>query len=378
MIIEGKYNTAKVFTEDIESGARGLIEAFCNSKVSEGTELCLMPDVHPAKGCCIGTVLKSDDIFPGLLGGDIGCGISSFTFKAKRGIELEKLDKYIHQNIPCGMKNNDGINQDTHAYIVAEVLEILNKIRCTVDIPNNRVIASFCSLGGGNHFIELGKSTNEKNTYMLTVHSGSRNLGQLVSAYAINIASHFSDTEDIPMVFGRIPKGTEEFDDIFKVYELVQKFAFWNRRAIITNIISAMKWDTCGNFNIPHNYLEKENDKIILHKGSISAKKDQIVMIPLNMRDGIIIGKGKGNPEWMYSAPHGSGRLYDRKSVADNFTVNEFKKVMKGIYSSTISKATLDECPMAYKPSDYIMDSIKDTVEVKDTITPIYNFKGGK
>lgn len=378
MIIEGKYNTAKVFTEDIESGARGLIETFCNSKVSEGTELCLMPDVHPAKGCCIGTVLKSDDIFPGLLGGDIGCGISSFTFKAKRGIELEKLDKYIHQNIPCCMKNNDGINQDTHAYIVAEVLEILNKIRCTVDIPNNRVIASLCSLGGGNHFIELGKSTNEKNTYMLTVHSGSRNLGPLVSAYAINIASHFSDTEDIPMVFGRIPKGTEEFDDIFKVYELVQKFAFWNRRAILTNIISAMKWDTCGNFNIPHNYLEKENDKIILHKGSISVKKDQIVMIPLNMRDGIIIGKGKGNPEWMYSAPHGSGRLYDRKSVADNFTVNEFKKVMKGIYSSTISKATLDECPMAYKPSDYIIDSIKDTVEVKDIITPIYNFKGGK
>lgn len=378
MIIEGKYNTAKVFTEDIESGARGLIEAFCNSKVSEGTELCLMPDVHPAKGCCIGTVLKSDDIFPGLLGGDIGCGISSFTFKAKRGIELEKLDKYIHQNIPCGMKNNDGINQDTHAYIVAEVLEILKEIRSTVDIPNNRVIASLCSLGGGNHFIELGKSTNEKNTYMLTVHSGSRNLGQLVSAYAINIASHFSDTEDIPMVFGRIPKGTKEFDDILEVYEFVQKFAFWNRRAILTNIISEMKWNTCGDFNIPHNYLEKDNDKIILHKGSISAKKDQIVMIPLNMRDGIIIGKGKGNPDWMHSAPHGSGRLYDRKSVADNFTVNEFKKVMKGIYSSTISKATLDECPMAYKPTDYIMDSIKDTVEVKDIITPIYNFKGGK
>lgn len=378
MIIEGKYNTAKVFTEDIESGARGIIEAFCNSKVSEGTELCLMPDVHPAKGCCIGTVLKSDDIFPGLLGGDIGCGISSFTFNAKRGIELEKLDKYIHQNIPCGMKNNDGINQDTHAYIVAEVLAILKEIRRTVDIPNNRVIASLCSLGGGNHFIELGKSTNEKNIYMLTVHSGSRILGQLVSAYAINIASQFSNTEDIPMVFGRIPKGTQEFDDIFKVYELVQRFAFWNRRAILTNIISAMKWSTCGDFNIPHNYLEKENDKIILHKGSISAKKDQAVMIPLNMRDGIIIGKGKGNPEWLYSAPHGSGRLYDRKSVADNFTVNEFKKVMKGIYSSTISKATLDECPMAYKPSDYIMDSIKDTVEVKDIITPIYNFKGGK
>lgn len=378
MIIEGKYNTAKVFTEDIESGARGLIEAFCNSKVSEGTELCLMPDVHPAKGCCIGTVLKSDDIFPGLLGGDIGCGISSFTFQAKRGIELEKLDKYIHQNIPCGMKNNDGINQDTHAYIVAEVLEILKEIRRTVDIPNNRVIASLCSLGGGNHFIELGKSTNEKNTYVLTVHSGSRNLGQLVSAYAINIASHFSDTEDIPMVFGRIPKGTQEFDDIFKVYELVQRFAFWNRMAIYSNIVDEMKWDTCGDFNIPHNYLEKENDKIILHKGSISAKKDQTVLIPLNMRDGIIIGKGKGNPEWLYSAPHGSGRLYDRKSVADNFTVNEFKKVMKGIYSSTISKATLDECPMAYKSSDYIMDSIKDTVEVKDIITPIYNFKGGK
>ena len=378
MIIEGKYNTAKVFTEDIESGARGIIEAFCNSKVSEGSELCLMPDVHPAKGCCIGTVLKSDDIFPGLLGGDIGCGISSFTFTAKKGIELEKLDKYIHQNIPCGMKNNDGINQDTHAYIVAEVLVILKEISRTVDIPINKAIASLCSLGGGNHFIELGKSTNEKNTYMLTVHSGSRNLGQLVSAYAINIASHYSDTEDIPMVFGRIPKGTKEFDDILELYEFVKKFAFWNRMAIYSNIVSEMKWDTCGDFNIPHNYLEKENDKIILHKGSISAKKDQTVMIPLNMRDGIIIGKGKGNPEWLYSAPHGSGRLYDRKSVADNFTVNEFKKVMKGIYSSTISKATLDECPMAYKPSDYIMDSIKDTVEVKDIITPIYNFKGGK
>ena len=378
MIIEGKYNTAKVFTEDIESGARGIIEAFCNSKVSEVSELCLMPDVHPAKGCCIGTVLKSDDIFPGLLGGDIGCGISSFTFKAKRGIELEKLDKYIHQNIPCGMKNNDGINQDTHGYIVAEVLDILKQIRDIVDIPIDRSIASLCSLGGGNHFIEVGKSTNEKNTYMLTVHSGSRNLGQLVAEYALNIAPQLPDHKDTPRVFRRILKGTQEFDDIFKVYELVQRFAFWNRRAILTNIVAEMKWDICGDFNIPHNYLEKENDKIILHKGSISAKKDQTVMIPLNMRDGIIIGKGKGNPDWMESAPHGSGRLYDRKSVADNFTVNEFKKVMKGIYSSTISKATLDECPMAYKPSDMIMESITDTVEVKDIITPIYNFKGGK
>lgn len=276
------------------------------------------------------------------------------------------------------MKNNNGINQDTHGYIVAEVLDILKQIRDIVDIPIDRSIASLCSLGGGNHFIEVGKSTNEKNTYMLTVHSGSRNLGQLVAEYALNIAPQLPDHEDTPRVFKRILKGTQEFDDIFKVYELIQRFAFWNRRAILTNIVAEMKWDTCGDFNIPHNYLEKENDKIILHKGSISAKKNQVVMIPLNMRDGIIIGKGKGNPDWMESAPHGSGRLYDRKSVADNFTVNEFKKVMKGIYSSTISKVTLDECPMAYKPSDMIIESITDTVEVKDIITPIYNFKGGK
>ena len=116
---------------------------------------------------------------------------------------------------------------------------------------------------------------------------------------------------------------------------------------------------------------------MILRKGAVSAQAGERLIIPINMRDGSLICIGKGNPEWNCSAPHGAGRLMSRADAKQSFTVSEFKKEMSGIFTTSVGRDTLDECPMAYKPIEAILDNISDTVEVQKIIRPIYNFKAG-
>ena len=134
-----------------------------------------------------------------------------------------------------------------------------------------------------------------------------------------------------------------------------------------------MGWHVVESFTTMHNYIDIENG--IMRKGAVSAQKGEKLLIPINMRDGSLLCTGKGNPDWNYSAPHGAGRLMSRSQAKETFTVEEYQKQMEGIYTTSVSQATLDECPMTYKPIESIMDNIEDTAEVIDILKPIYNFK---
>lgn len=398
--ILGKYNKAMVFTDVIEEEAISQIQTLCNQEFTEGSKIRIMPDVHSGAGCTIGTTMTiTDKIVPNLVGVDIGCGMETIKIKNKH-IELQKLDKLIYEKIPSGFE----IRDKAHKY--AQEIDLLS-LRCILDANINVVKAerSIGTLGGGNHFIEANKDS-DGNIYIV-IHSGSRHLGLEIANYYQNQgykALNGNSKEDIQNLIieykqqGRqkeiqkaikeltktvktnIPKSLayvtgDLFDDYLHDMKLVQQFALLNRKAMMHEIIKGMKLDVVEQFTTVHNYIDTTN--MILRKGAVSAQRDEKLLIPINMKDGSLICKGKGNSEWNYSAPHGAGRLMSRTKAKNSFTVSEFKKVMKDIYTTSVNKETLDECPMAYKSIDDIVNNIEDTVEILDIIKPIYNFKAG-
>lgn len=399
--VNGKYNDALIFTDIVEDAAISQIELLCNQEFVKDSKIRIMPDVHSGAGCTIGTTMTiKDKVVPNLVGVDIGCGMEIVKLKNKH-IELQQLDKLIYNKIPSGFD----IRETAHKY--SKKIDLLN-LRCILNANINIIKAerSIGTLGGGNHFIEANKDS-ENNIYIV-IHSGSRHLGLEVANYYQNEgfkALNGSSKQDIDKLIlelksqGKqkeiqstlkhlkqtfktdIPKSLayvsdDLFDDYIHDMKLVQKFAELNRKAMMNEIVKGMKLDVVEQFTTIHNYIDTDN--MILRKGAVSAQTNQKLLIPINMRDGSLICIGKGNRNWNYSAPHGAGRLMSRTKAKNSFTVSEFKKQMKGIYSTSINKDTLDECPMAYKNIDDIVNNIKDTVEILDIIKPIYNFKAGK
>lgn len=399
--VNGKYNDALIFTDIVEDAAISQIELLCNQEFVKDSKIRIMPDVHSGAGCTIGTTMTiKDKVVPNLVGVDIGCGMEIVKLKNKH-IELQQLDKLIYNKIPSGFD----IREIAHKY--SKEIDLLN-LRCILNANINIIKAerSIGTLGGGNHFIEANKDS-ENNIYIV-IHSGSRHLGLEVANYYQNEgfkALNGSSKQDIDKLIlelksqGKqkeiqstlkhlkqtlktdIPKSLayvsdDLFDDYIHDMKLVQKFAELNRKAMMNEIVKGMKLDVVEQFTTIHNYIDTDN--MILRKGAVSAQTNQKLLIPINMRDGSLICIGKGNRNWNYSAPHGAGRLMSRTKAKNSFTVSEFKKQMKGIYSTSINKDTLDECPMAYKNIDDIVNNIKDTVEILDIIKPIYNFKAGK
>lgn len=394
--IQGQYNTAKVFTDIIDNVAKEQIKTLCNQAFAENSQIRIMPDVHAGIGCTIGTTMTiKDKIVPNLVGVDIGCGMSTYTLKEK-DIDLQKLDKFIHSNIPAGMT----VRKTQHEYIKNIDLD---NLRCIAKINKERAVYSLGSLGGGNHFIELDKD-DEDNIY-LVIHSGSRYLGKQVAEYYQNAAvkrlSDNSNSQQKEIIAklkkeGRsseiqkilkeqivlnTPKSLayvehELFADYIHDMTIVQKYAVYNRMAMAESIIKAMDLHIADSFTTIHNYID--TDAMILRKGSVSAQKGERLIIPINMKEGSLICIGKGNPDWNFSAPHGAGRLYSRIQAKQTFNVEEFKNAMQGIYTTSINQDTLDECPMAYKNMDDIVKNITPTAEIIKIIKPIYNFKASE
>ncbi len=362
--IENTYNTALVYADTLDSSAEGLIRALCGSPLSQGSRIRIMPDVHAGKGCAVGTTMTvTDKIAPGLVGADIGCGMSVFQVTGKK-MELQKLDKLIHSKIPAGRS----IRATPHRF--AENVD-LNALRCGAHIQKDKALRSIGTLGGGNHFIELDKG--EDGRYWLVIHSGSRHLGVEVAGWYQNEA------------YRQCPEGTpyelsyttdKLMEDYLHDLSIVQQFAEQNRQAIADEILRGMKWKMADQFSSIHNYVDSEH--MLLRKGAVSAQSGERLIIPMNMRDGCLLCVGKGNENWNCSAPHGAGRRYSRSDTKQRFTLSQFKKEMKGVYSSTIGKETLDESPMAYKPMDTILAQISPAVEVIQRIYPVYNFKAGE
>jgi len=365
--LKGKYNTAKVFTDTAEQSAVTQIEHLLDQEFVAGSKIRVMPDAHMGMGCTIGaTMTITDKIVPNLVGVDIGCGMETALLRDKR-IELAQLDKAIHQYIPAGFS----VRKIKH-HFVDEI--DLHALRCAKHVDLNRAVLSIGTLGGGNHFIELGK--NDSGQLYLVIHSGSRNLGKQVCEHYQNAAA---DT------LGRKGKGADRvlaylegtlFDDYLHDMGIIQRYADLNRKAIIRELEKRVKFKIIEQFTTVHNYIDL--DLMILRKGAISAQKGERVLIPMNMRDGSLVCMGKGNEDWNYSAPHGAGRIMSRNVAKRSITLTQYEKSMKGIYSSTVNKSTIDEAPSAYKPMDEIIANIGDTADIVETIKPIYNFKAAE
>ena len=397
--IKGKYNSAKIFTEVIDENAENQIKELCDQPMSEGSVIRIMPDVHAGAGCTIGTTMTiTDKVVPNLVGVDIGCGMETVRLKEKH-IEVQMLDKLIYAKIPSGFN----IRETPHRY--CEQID-LTKLYCYKHINPERAELSIGTLGGGNHFIEADKG--EDGSMYIVIHSGSRHLGVETAKYyqeeafrrlpdgnrdeakaLIEKLKSEGRESEIQTELLKLKKDTgpdipkhlaycegELFDQYIHDMKIVQQFAMLNRQAMMDEIIKGMHLHVTEQFTTIHNYID--TDTMILRKGAVSAESGQKLLIPINMRDGSLICTGKGNPDWNCSAPHGAGRLMSRSQAKESFTVSEFKKQMKGIYTTSVNAQTLDECPMAYKLIDDIVNNISDTAEINDIIKPVYNFKAGE
>lgn len=404
MTIYGKYTNAIVYADILDDKTKEQIKLLVDQDFMKDLKVRIMADCHAGAGCVIGTTLEiKDKIVPNLVGVDIGCGMLCVNL-GKIQIDFEELDNFIHNNIPAGMNVNEDI---TKANVVLEDLKCINKINKITYLKK-----SLGSLGGGNHFIEI--DVNSKDEYYLVIHTGSRNLGKQVAEIyqnkaiqyhedrlfnkkeAINkVVTEYKKTGRQKEIKAEIQKISQmciqlsmpkelcylegsDFNDYMYDMEMCQKFATENRIEIARRITNhlGLNIDELYKFETIHNYINM-NDKI-LRKGSISAYENEIVLIPMNMRDGCIIAKGKSNSDYNYSAPHGAGRIMSRGEAFRTLTVEDFKKSMEGIYTTTADETTLDESPFVYKPMESILNNIKDTVDVLEIIKPVYNFKSAE
>lgn len=396
--IRGKYNEAKIFTDVVDSASLAQVQELCNQEFTAGSRIRLMPDIHAGKGCTIGTTMTiTDKVVPNLVGVDIGCGMETVRVRETR-LELQKLDKLIREKIPSGFS----IRDKAHRY--ADEID-LEELCCAGHVDLLRAAKSVGTLGGGNHFIEVDR--DDDGALYVVVHSGSRHLGVEVAGYyqeagyrelnrtdpasvealTARLKAEGRDREirkelrklknlkrtPIPKVLAYV--SGELFEQYIHDMKTVQQFAMLNRQAMMDEIVKGMKLHVEEQFTTIHNYID--TDSRILRKGAVSAQAGERLLIPINMRDGSLLCVGKGNEDWNCSAPHGAGRLMSRAEAKQSFTVSEFKKQMEQIYTTSVSKATLDECPMAYKGMQDILDNIGPTAEVEKIIRPIYNFKAG-
>ena len=401
----GKYNTAKVFTDVVDEKSLQQIQTLCNQEFTEGAKIRLMPDVHAGAGCTIGTTMTiKDKIVPNLVGVDIGCGMETLMIhkdsEAACNFNPAQLDMIIRKNIPCGFD----IRKFPHKFVNEIEWE---QIKGTYN--SHRAILSLGTLGGGNHFIEADR--DEEGNLYIVVHSGSRHAGLEIAEYYQEMAwrqlngKTKADMESMiaelkaqgrqseieekrqelnAQIKTTIPKDLAYvsgylFDDYINDMRIMQKFAMYNRKAMIETISIGLHLkpeEIVDQFTTIHNYIDTEN--MILRKGAVSAQKGEKLLIPINMRDGSLVCIGKGNEDWNCSAPHGAGRVMSRMKAKKELSMEEFKAEMSGIYSTTVSMETLDEAPMAYKTRDDIVENIGPTADIVNVIKPIYNFKAAE
>lgn len=405
----------KIFTDNIEQEALDQINTLMEQPAFSDCKVRIMPDVHAGAGCVIGfTADLGDKVIPNIVGVDIGCGM--LTIKLGKTLDIgdeyvdcvtdvdfEKLDKAIREYIPSGRNIHEGRKMRFD-----EILDL----KCYRNLKDSkRFERSLGTLGGGNHFIEIDENGNGEK--YLVIHTGSRNLGKQVADYYQNLAVElmqgkdklYSQQEQLIAEYkaqGRrseIQAAIKELHRGFKAKELdipkdlcyltgqyredylhdmqiCQEYAKENRWLIADIILSKMEWIGIDCFETIHNYIEFETNMV--RKGAISAKAGEKVLIPINMRDGCIVGIGRGNKDWNYSAPHGAGRIMSRHKAREVLSLDEFKESMDGIFTTSVSAETLDEAPMVYKPMEEIIQNIAPTVDILEIIKPVYNFKASE
>lgn len=384
----------KIFAKTCEEQARKQIDRMANCEAYKNRMIRIMPDVHAGKGCTIGTCISiHDKVVPNTVGVDIGCGML-VVYLGKIDIDLNKLDRIINEKIPCGFNVNSTMSRKGY-----EWFEQLRYSTAVKSEERDYIGRSIGTLGGGNHFIEVDKDDDDSK--YLVIHSGSRNFGVKVCEKWQNIAIEEERKKKDPrneliarlkaehkekliqQELRKLPKQASDEELAYvptrlvggyiRDMEMAQRYAEDNRTEMATVICRSMNWQPVDAFTSVHNYIDTK--KMIIRKGACSAEEGERLIIPMNMRNGSLICVGKGNPDWLFSAPHGAGRLMSRKQAFETLDLKEYRQEMSGIYSSSVCEETIDESPMAYKPMQEIIDCIEPTVEVKKIIKPIYNFK---
>lgn len=401
--VKGKYNTAKIFSDVEVENAILQIKRLLDQNYMFGNKVRVMPDYHWGKGCTVGltSTLDSKRICVNLVGVDIGCGMQVTGFVGD--LDFEKLDRVIREQIPSGA-GIGGTREKAHFVADKGLIEAL---QCREVVDVDYAMRQIGTLGGGNHFIEVNVD-NDGRKY-LVIHSGSRHLGVQVANYYHKKALELKhnkmvverqagieelkrlgrqrdiqayinsfEFEDVPDDLAYI-QGLY-FEDYLRDMIVAQEYAMDNRDAMTKIIMKAMGWNETFGFTTVHNYIDIK--EMILRKGSVSARKGERLIIPINMRDGSLICIGKGNQDWNYSAPHGAGRNFGRGEIrrafeSGQFTMDDFHNSMDGIYTTSVGEDTIDESAFAYKPMDYLLRNISDTVDVVAHIKPLYNFKAG-
>lgn len=406
----------KIFTDNIEENAIEQIKELLSIDVFADKKIRIMPDVHAGAGCVIGfTGNLGDKVIPNIVGVDIGCGMLILNLGKLTDIDFHAFHEHIRSNVPSGMI----VREDRFGFkplvgeemdIYREAKELVIQLRCYRSLKDSgRINKAIGSLGGGNHFIELDK--DDAGDVYLVIHTGSRNLGkQVADIYQAKAVKHLTDGDDefeetikrtieeykaagrrneLQGVIKKMRKEHEEAEpalpaalcyvegqareDYLHDMRLCQQWAVLNRKLISLLLLRFFPGiEIKDQFESVHNYISDDN---MVRKGSISAKKGERSIIPLNMRDGSLLCTGKGNPDWNYSAPHGAGRVLSRTQAYEQIKMEDFEESMKGIYSESVNDSTRDESPMVYKPADEIIANIADTVSVNNIIKPIFNFK---
>ena len=364
--IKGSQTKAKVFTNNIDYQTFAQIKNICSHPSFLDAPIRIMPDTHAGKTAIVGFTAPANankGIIPGLISGDIGCGMLCVEIDTKgEEIDYNELDNIIRTYV-ASSRSKTPTALNTHLKKIDKQIEQLCK---KYKVSPEKAFATIGTLGGGNHFIEIDKD-NKGKTY-LVIHTGSRAFGKNVFEYHDKIARLQNPYKIKDLSYLTKDEAKEYLQDM----QIATKYSQLNRRIIADEIIKHMGWKEKSSFESIHNYIGEDN---IIRKGSIKAGKNEKVLIPLNMKDGAIIATGKGNPDWNNSAPHGAGRQFSRAEAAELIDLEDYKKEMKGIHSSCISKATIDESPMAYKNADEIIKNIQDTVEIDEIIKPVFNFK---
>lgn len=432
--INGKYTTAKVMIDTLDDATIQQISTFVNHPAFTNP-IAIMPDAHKGKGSCIGfTMPLTDKLIPNLVGVDVGCGMLSINIGKTIPIALDLLDHKIRKLIPFGMNIHDRgvihIKNDfkwkelnalghnfslaynkkfgTEYYIPKYDMTYFDDLCDRTGITQTRAINSIGTLGGGNHFIEIGISTS--GDYWLTIHTGSRNIGKRTCDYWQNMGSKVvrkakQATLDQMIASIRLQyKGMEIKTKIKEARQAIgldaiisdelqyleneysfgyltdmlfcQTYSSMNRQYIASLILNELKIKEVDRIETIHNFIDFKD--FVIRKGSVRSYIGERFILPFNMRDGILICEGKSNSEWNFSAPHGAGRLMSRSQAKKSISLDDFKSSMVGIFSTSVGQGTLDESPMAYKDAKLIENAIDPTANIIDRIKPIMNLKDGE
>ncbi|HEY8392301.1 MAG TPA: RtcB family protein [Capillibacterium sp.] len=367
LTLKGQYNSAHIMIDEIDDTTRAQVQTLLDHPAFADTYIAIMPDCHAGKGAVIGFTMKLNDyIIPNIVGVDLGCGVLAARFEVD-GLDLAAFDRFIKKNIPAGFS--------IHKKAKVKDDPALRYWTDVIGMDYGKALRSIGTLGGGNHFIEVGKDSQGQT--WVTIHSGSRHFGLRIATYfqdkaKKNLERNYPGKQYKDLEFLLVD--SQDGQDYLNAARFAQAYAALNRATMLAEISRFFGTEPCEVVESVHNFIGEDN---IIRKGATPARQGERLIIPFNMRDGLALCTGKGSAKYNYSAPHGAGRILSRTKAKQILSVNDFAQGMKkaGVFTTTATKETIDEAPDAYKDKELIIQNITETVEINDFVKPLYNFK---